>query len=97
MRLFNILPFLVLPAVVVFSEPAPRSADSGLILQASEGKRGVRRPPPSNVAALAVTFIIKVDQKNGGSPDFLMGSAEEFAATRARHRADIIFEEAPKK
>jgi quercetin dioxygenase-like cupin family protein len=73
MRLFNVIPFLVLPAVVVFSEPAPRPADRGKILQASEGERRVRRPPPSKVAALAVPFIIKVDQKNGGSPDFLMG------------------------
>ena len=187
MRLFNVVPLLILPAMA-FSATPSRSA--GMILQASEGERRMRRAPPSQVAALAVPFIIKVDQKNGGSPDFFMGyeeippgkgiprhyhpdhdeilfvhrgkglaslgsreatvsegatiyippntrvnlkntgtqplivlfffaspsmggffrdisvpegqkavpfSAEEFAATRARHRAEIIFEEAPRK
>lgn len=45
----------------------------GLILQASEGERRVRRPPPSTVATLAAPFIIKVDRRNGASPDFFMG------------------------
>jgi len=51
----------------------PDSSSAGLILQASEGERRVRRPPPSNVSALAAPFIIKVDRKYGGSPDFFMG------------------------
>jgi len=33
----------------------------------------VRRQPPAGVAALSTPFIIKVDRKNGGSPDFVMG------------------------
>ena len=45
----------------------------GLILQASEGERRVRRPPPSNAVALGSPFIIKVDRQNGGSSDFFMG------------------------
>lgn len=55
------------PAAVPSASPA-----TGLILQESEGERRVQRPPPSGVAALATPFIIKVDRKNGGSPDLVM-------------------------
>ena len=87
MRPINtVLPLLALLAI--FGSPAPSyfpgspahttrdlsdSSSAGLILQASEGERRVRRSPPSNVTALAAPFIIKVDRKNGGSPDFFMG------------------------
>jgi quercetin dioxygenase-like cupin family protein len=87
MRPINtVLPLLALLAI--FGSPAPSyfpgspahttrdlsdSSSAGLILQASEGERRVRRSPPSNVSALAAPFIIKVDRKNGGSPDFFMG------------------------
>jgi mannose-6-phosphate isomerase-like protein (cupin superfamily) len=64
--------------------PAPRrsvpsvgrsdlSTGRGLILQAAEGERRVRRPPPSPVTTLAAPLIIKVDRRQGGSPDFFMG------------------------
>src|SRR5438876_1180415 len=70
MRLLNFVPLLVLLAPVA----APHSnAGTGLILQASEGERRVRRPPPSGVAALNVPLIIKVDRANCGSSDFFMG------------------------
>jgi quercetin dioxygenase-like cupin family protein len=46
--------------------------DGGLILQAADGERRMQRPPPKGVAALATPFIIKVDRKNGGSPDLVM-------------------------
>jgi quercetin dioxygenase-like cupin family protein len=55
------------PAAVQTASPA-----TGLILQESEGERRMQRPPPSGVAALATPFIIKVDRKNGGSPDLVM-------------------------
>jgi mannose-6-phosphate isomerase-like protein (cupin superfamily) len=51
----------------------PDSVRDGLILQAAEGERRVRRPPPSNSAALGSPFIIKVDRQNGGSSNFFMG------------------------
>ena len=58
------------------------SAGRGLILQAADGERRVRRPPPSSVATLAAPLIIKVDRRQGGSPDFFVGY-EEIPAGRA--------------
>lgn len=50
------------------------SAQSGLILQVDEGERLVRRPLAGTTAANPPTpSIIKVDRKNGGSPDLVMG------------------------
>jgi quercetin dioxygenase-like cupin family protein len=50
------------------------SSQSGLILQVDEGERRVRRPLSGRTAANPPTpNIIKVDQKNGGSPDLVMG------------------------
>jgi mannose-6-phosphate isomerase-like protein (cupin superfamily) len=55
------------------SSPTTRSRGDGLIVQRSEGERRLRRQPPAGAAALATPFIIKVDRKNGGSPDFVLG------------------------
>jgi len=52
------------------------SAEGGLILRASEGERRVRRPVPSPTMGVGAPFIIKVDDKNGGSSDFFMGYEE---------------------
>lgn len=50
------------------------SSQSGLILQVDEGERLVRRPASATTAANPATAsIIKVDKKNGGSPDLVMG------------------------
>jgi mannose-6-phosphate isomerase-like protein (cupin superfamily) len=46
---------------------------AGLILGASEGERRVRRPRSSDPAALTAPFILKVDERNGGSHDLVMG------------------------
>ena len=73
MRRLTILALLVLPALLAASSRSARSNGAGLILQKSDGERRVRRQPPAGVAALATPFIIKVDRKNGGSPDFVMG------------------------
>jgi len=61
------------PCSTPAAPPTPSLANSpgaGLILQASEGERRVRRPRLGNDTP--VPFIIKVDRKNGGSPDFFM-------------------------
>ena len=50
-----------------------RSAPTGLVLQESEGERRVRRPRPTPGRSALGSFIIKVDEKNGGSADFFMG------------------------
>jgi quercetin dioxygenase-like cupin family protein len=63
------------------SAAASASADSvapseGLILGASEGERRVRRPRPSGAVGQSAPFILKVDERNGGSPDLVMGYEE---------------------
>jgi mannose-6-phosphate isomerase-like protein (cupin superfamily) len=45
---------------------------SGLILQPSEGEARLQRPPPAGVQGLSTPFLIKVDPKNGNSPDLVM-------------------------
>src|SRR5207248_2368137 len=50
------------------------NSQSGLILQVDEGERLVRRVPSGTTAANPpAPSIIKVDRKNGGSPDLVMG------------------------
>ena len=48
----------------------------GLILQAHEGERRVRRPKAAGVPGLPDPFILKVDRRNGGSQDLVMGYEE---------------------
>ena len=82
-------------------EPAPghrpaASASEGLILQAGEGERRVRRTKAAGVIGLPDPFILKVDRRNGGSPDLVMGYEElapgqEIAAHRHLVADEIIF------
>ena len=77
------------------TSPGPTIA-SGLILQANEGERRIRRPPPSSVATLAAPLIIKVDRRQGGSPDFFMGFEDipvgrAIAAHRHPNMDEILF------
>ena len=53
------------PATSASNPPAARN--QGLVLQANEGERRVRRNPGKG------PFIIKVDRQNGNSPDLVMG------------------------
>lgn len=53
------------PAVSATADQAAQS--QGLVLQANEGERRVRRNLGKG------PFIIKVDRQNGGSPDLVMG------------------------
>ena len=86
MLINRVMVLLVLSAPLVFIGPPNGSSSAanptgqpntataeGLILQAQEGERRVRRPAPSTATTLEVPFIIKVDGTNGGSPDFFMG------------------------
>lgn len=60
------------------ARPAP-AAEGGraaqahpLILADADGERRVHRPPPGSLSNLAAPFIIKVDRRNGGAPEFVL-------------------------
>ena len=58
-------------------EKAVAPAGTGLILDQSEGEHRVRRPRPGSNAPMAASgMIIKVDERNGGSPHFFVGYEE---------------------
>src|SRR5262245_60484398 len=66
-----------------------QTAPTGLILQADEGERRVRR-------ATDFPFILKVDRKNGGSTDLVMGvedlkPGQRIPMHRHLHGDEIIF------
>ena len=68
----SILPILALASCTGGRTPAPIGMETpaqgrGLVLQANDGERRVRRNPGKG------PFIIKIDRKNGGSPDLVMG------------------------
>lgn len=77
-------------------QPPPSIHHSlGLVLAKEEGDRRVRRPRPEGAgAAAAASLIIKVDQANGGSPDFFMGferiAAGAAVPTHRHHMYDEI-------
>src|SRR5262249_38023931 len=65
------------------------SGTTGLILQADEGERRVRRTGD-------FPFILKVDKQNGGSTDFVMGvedlkAGQAIPPHRHLHAAEIVF------
>src|SRR5262245_30467537 len=69
-----------------YADRTSASNQKALILQRDEGERRIRRPPPSSVVTLGAPFMIKVDGKNGGSPDFFMGYEDiPVGAGIARH------------
>ena len=87
MRIRGIIPLLGLTTLLsgelaLDTSAAAQSArdgasQAGLILQQSEGERRSRRTrPTSGVPLAAPGMIIKVDQRNGGSPNFFMGYEE---------------------
>jgi quercetin dioxygenase-like cupin family protein len=68
----------------------------GLILGAEEGERRVRRPRPGATGGLTAPFILKVDERNGGSPDLVMGYEDIPPGQRIQphqhlHADEIIF------
>jgi quercetin dioxygenase-like cupin family protein len=78
---------LALPA----SDPAAlaQTTSAGLILQADEGERRVRRTGD-------FPFILKVDRQNGGSTDLVMGmedlkAGQAIPPHRHLHAAEIVF------
>ena len=69
--------------LVVGCSPAGRPADHAaaspvlargepLILQEYDGEHRLRRPPPGALSTLGAPFILKIDRRNGGAPEFVM-------------------------
>jgi mannose-6-phosphate isomerase-like protein (cupin superfamily) len=79
------------------SPPAPGAAGTGgLVLNASEGERRVRRPRQGAAAGLTTPFILKVDRRNGASPELVMGYEEiapgaAIPSHRHLHADEIVF------
>jgi quercetin dioxygenase-like cupin family protein len=67
-----------------------------LILRDSEGERRLHRPPPGSMSNLAAPFIMKVDRRNGGSPELVMFTedippGQAIPPHRHPHADEIIF------
>jgi quercetin dioxygenase-like cupin family protein len=72
------------------------SSSSGLILRESEGERRVRRLPPTSLSTLTAPVILKVDGRNGGSPDLVMfyediPPGQAIAPHHHEHADEILF------
>jgi quercetin dioxygenase-like cupin family protein len=78
------------------STPAPDAVDAvparGLILQEGEGERRIRRPREAG-GRLSGPFILKVDRRNGGSPDLVMGYEELAPGEAIRPHRHLIADE----
>ena len=73
--------------------PAAVAAPTPLVLAVDEGERRVRR---AQTTGLSSPFILKVDGRNGGSPDLVMGyedvaPGQAIAAHRHELADEIIF------
>jgi quercetin dioxygenase-like cupin family protein len=67
-----------------------------LILNESEGERRLHRPPPGALSNLTAPFILKVDRRNGGAPEFVMVTedippGQAISPHRHPHSDEIIF------
>jgi quercetin dioxygenase-like cupin family protein len=82
-------------AVYSVSSTTPPPGE-GVILQQSEGERRVRRLPPTVLSTLTSPVILKVDRRNGGSPDFVMFTedippGQAIAPHHHEHADEILF------
>jgi len=67
-----------------------------LILQESEGERRLHRPPPGALSNLTAPFVLKVDRRNGGAPEFVMLTedippGQAISPHRHPHSDEILF------
>src|SRR5215813_1046893 len=81
--------FPALAFVLACTSALAQSSPPGLILQADEGERRTRRTGD-------FPFILKVDKKNGGSPDMVMGTedlkpGQAIPSHRHLHADEIVF------
>jgi len=93
---------LSIPSGCARSEAASEHKEPGtvtsqpLILRDAEGEHRVHRPPPGSLSNLAAPFIMKVDHKNGGAPEFVMFTedippGQAIPPHRHPHADEIIF------
>ncbi len=83
------------PAEHAAVSPVPARGEP-LILAEYDGEHRLRRPPPGALSTLGAPFILKVDRRNGGAPEFVM-LAEDIPPGQAiplhhhPHSDEIIF------
>lgn len=73
---------------------APRGEP--VVLAESAGERRLHRPPPGGMSNLTAPFILKIDHRNGGAPEFVMLTedippGQGIAPHRHPHADEIIF------
>jgi mannose-6-phosphate isomerase-like protein (cupin superfamily) len=74
-------------------EPAAAVPPSGLILPLDAGERRVRRSKAEGVPGLNTPFIIKVDRRNGGSRQLVMGYEEIAPGDSIRPHRHLVADE----
>lgn len=103
-RLFTVLASLLSASAVTGDWAANEHPPSNLaiersqplILDASAGERRLHRPPPGSLSNLSAPFILKVDRRNGGAPEFVMitediSPGQAIPAHSHPHSDEIIF------
>ena len=103
-RVFPVLAGLLIASVLTSGwtsdeHPATNVAaapSKALILNASEGERRLHRPPPGALSNLTAPFILKIDRRNGGAPEFVMLTedippGQAISPHRHPHSDEIIF------
>jgi len=103
-RVFPVLAGLLIASVLTSGwtsdeHPATNVAaapSKALILNASEGERRLHRPPPRALSNLTAPFILKIDRRNGGAPEFVMLTedippGQAISPHRHPHSDEIIF------
>jgi quercetin dioxygenase-like cupin family protein len=103
-RVFPVLAGLLIASVLTSGwtsdeHPATNAAaapSKALILDASEGERRLHRPPPGVLSNLTAPFILKIDRRNGGAPEFVMLTedippGQAIPPHRHPHSDEIIF------
>ncbi|MGZ8311876.1 MAG: cupin domain-containing protein [Allosphingosinicella sp.] len=81
------------PPTASAEERVPTAGGDGLILQLDEGERRIRRPRAAGEPGLASPFILKVDRRNGGSPDLVMGYEEIAPGDAIRPHRHLLADE----
>ena len=93
-----LIPFIcvwtpVQPSAGAESGPETAVQDQGLILEIDEGERRVRRTRAGGTPGLTTPFILKVDRRNGGSEQLVMGYEEIAPGQAIRPHRHLLADE----